>query len=208
MIVPALGYDPRPQLSSWRGTPIPSVSCPLPLTPMRSRIAERVWWNGPPWTIVRNADNYVWRVMDYGLDDDIDYEWRTLAEEVWLHALEVAKPRGDLSRGSWLFWSNVLRRWSPERYEEAVRLPWPDTAHRLDYKHLATATREELYRRQAYGHYEAKGFCDECAHERIEASAANDWRGVLAGFSEWPDSGCCRAYAELCRRRKDAPITR
>lgn len=41
----------------------------MPATPFRRRIAGYVWWNRPPWTILRNADVYLHHVMDYGTRD-------------------------------------------------------------------------------------------------------------------------------------------
>jgi len=38
-----LGYDPRPELTHWKGTPIPPLDDPLAVSPRRREIAERVW---------------------------------------------------------------------------------------------------------------------------------------------------------------------
>ena len=176
MISPELGYDPRPDVRRWRGTPIPPVANPLPITPRRAATAGRVWWNGPPWTILRNSSAFLWRVMDHGADADIRDARRELDDELWLDALDAARPSGDLSRGSWLLWSLVCRRWSPGRHEAAARVDWPAAAHRLDWKPLAGASRDHLYRRQALAHYLARGLSDRDARDRVAAHAAADWR--------------------------------
>ena len=80
----ALGYDPRPALTAWRGTPIPQLHNPLQATPPRCTIARRVWWNGPPWTVLRNASYYLWHVWDYGTDDDIDFTLGDVPERLWI----------------------------------------------------------------------------------------------------------------------------
>ena len=107
-----LGYDPRPELDYWRGTPIPPVSNPLRQTPQRLDIANRVWWHGPAWTVLRNASHYLWHVMDYGQDKDVGYTRRDVPDTLWLQALEDARA-GLLSKRSYVLWSLVLGRMSP-----------------------------------------------------------------------------------------------
>ena len=188
----SLGYDPRPDLANWKGTPIPKVDTPLPLTPARERIARRVWWHGPPWTIVRNADNYVWRVIDYGREDGIRHELRHLDEEVWLHALEAAKPRGDLSRGGWLYWSLFFRRWNMAGYLKALD-DWPSSAgmHIRDLRPLAHATRADLYRRQAIHHYLARGFCYACTRRMTDERERLGWSGNISSVPTPIHGQCC-----------------
>ena len=48
-----LGYDPRPAVRTFRGNWLPPCYYPLPMTEISARIALRVWWNGPAWTILR-----------------------------------------------------------------------------------------------------------------------------------------------------------
>ena len=137
-----LGYDPRPELEFWHGTPIPDVHHPLPRTPARWRIADRVWWNGPPWTVLRNSSMYLWHVMDYGTDEDRAFTRSDLEPSIWLRALDEAKP-GYLSKGSYVLWS--LRY---KRLPIGAVCDWPATAHRLDYRPLAHLTREQLLARE------------------------------------------------------------
>ena len=87
-----LGYAPRPELDHWRGTPIPPVNNALRQTPRRAEIAGRVWWNGPPWTVLRNASHYLWHVMDYGGRDDVRFTQVDVPGEFWCLALEEARP--------------------------------------------------------------------------------------------------------------------
>ena len=140
--IDVLGYDPRPGLKAWRGTPIPPVARPLALTPRRAAIANRVWWNGPPWTVLRNAAHYLWHVMDYGRVEDVAHALRDVPRETWLWALDEAGP-GLLSKGSYVLWSLHFGRMEPD----GPPCPWPDAAHRLDCKPLRGASREDLLRR-------------------------------------------------------------
>ena len=142
-----LGYDPQPALRRWRGTPIPPVKCPLKHSPERDRIAGYVWWNGPPWTILRNASHYLWQVMDYGDMDDIQFTLKDVPRRLWLAALDDARP-GQLSKGSYELWSLVLGRVKCED----PPCDWPDNAHRLDVRPLANDTRERLYERHRRAH--------------------------------------------------------
>ena len=139
--VSTLGYDPKPELDEWRGTPIPPVHHPLTRTPERWRIADSVWWNGPQWTVLRNSSMYLWHVMDYGSDEDIAYTRQDLQPGVWHRALEEART-GLLSKGSYVLWSLVF-----DRMAIGTICDWPDTAHRLDYRMLANESRERLYER-------------------------------------------------------------
>lgn len=137
----ALGYDPHPSLNRWRGTPIPPIRRPLPRTEKRWEIADRVWWGGPPWTILRNASWYLWHVMDYGRDADVRHALEDLPAQAWRRALDEARP-GLLSKGSYVLWSLVFGRIEP-----GAVCGWPDNAHRLDAKPLAGQDRERLIRR-------------------------------------------------------------
>ena len=136
--VGSLGYDPRPDLSLWRGTPIPPVCKPLRITPERAKIANRVWWNGPPWTVLRNRAYYLWHVMDHGISSDIRHALSDISPESWVWALGEAQP-GLLSRGSFILWSLTF-----DLIREGDRCDWPDTAHRRDWRPLAGESREHM----------------------------------------------------------------
>ena len=141
-----LGYHPRPELAFWLGTPIPPVSHPLQTTPHRWAIARRIWWHGPPWTVLRNGSYYLWHVWDYGLDDDIDFARQDIPIERWRRALDDARP-GLVSRSAYVLWSIVLGRMSDNR-----ECDWPRTAHIRDCKPLSGQDRETMYRRAAAAH--------------------------------------------------------
>ena len=137
----ALGYDPHPEIDRWNGTPIPPVRCPLERTAPRWAIADRVWRSGPPWTVLRNASCYLWHVMDYGRDEDIDHALRDLPPPSWRRALDEARP-GSLSKGSYVLWSLVFGRMAP-----GSPCDWPDAAHLLDCRMLAGESRGRMYER-------------------------------------------------------------
>ena len=99
---PGLGYDPRPEVMEWRGTPIPRVSAPLPARSELVRIARRIWWNGDPWTILRNRGEFLRQAMDYATRVEFDYLWETIPEEDWIAAVKAARP-GQVSARSWKF---------------------------------------------------------------------------------------------------------
>ena len=111
---------------------------PLEPSPRRVAIAEAVWWNGPAWTILRNGPQFVRQVLDFGNDDEIAFIYRDVAREVWVAALNEARP-GRMSRQAWLFWSIHLGL-VPIDYI----CDWPRDAHIRDIRPLAGATREQL----------------------------------------------------------------
>ncbi len=136
-----LGYDPHSGYTHWKGTPIPPMDDPLAASPRRCEIAERVWWNGPAWTVLRSASTYLWHVMDYGFTDDIGFTLRDVERARWVRALEAARP-GALSKGSYVLWSCYFGIMADDAICE-----WPATAHRLDVKPLAGESRESMYKR-------------------------------------------------------------
>ena len=121
----SLGYDPRPDLTAWQGTPLPPVDRPLGLNPGRERIAAMVWWHGPPWCVLRNRNVYLWRVMDYATTESLLYTVQDLPAGDWRIALQAAKP-GRLSAGAWTFWSLTLGLLPLGAVSD-----WPSLAHRL-----------------------------------------------------------------------------
>ena len=125
----SLGYDPRPDLTAWQGTPLPPVDRPLGLNPGRERIAAMVWWHGPPWCVLRNRNVYLWRVMDYATTEGLLYTVQDLPAGDWRIALQAAKP-GRLSAGAWTFWSLTLGLLPLGAVSD-----WPSLAHRLDVRH-------------------------------------------------------------------------
>ena len=95
-----LGYDPRPEVRAWHGTPIPPVRSPLAATPEFVRIADRMWWNGPPWTILRNREVFLKQAMDWTSHEDFLYLWENIPREDWVGMLEGVRP-GEVSRRSY-----------------------------------------------------------------------------------------------------------
>ena len=141
-----LGYDPHPELTHWKGTPIPRLDDPLAVSPRRREIAERVWWNGPAWTVLRSASTYLWHVMDHGFTEDIGFTLGDVERARWTRALEVARP-GRLSRGSFVLWSCYFGLMA----DDAI-CDWPQDAHIRDVRPLARDTREIMYLRAARYH--------------------------------------------------------
>ena len=148
-----LGYDPRPQEDSWNGTAIPPVYLPLAASPKREKVCGRVWWRGPPWTILRNGPQFIRQVMDFGNSDAISLMLADVHRGIWHLALIEAEP-GDISRGSKVLWSVWFGLMQPGEQPEG----WPDDAHIRDFRPLAGKTREQLYERHAlYRERKAKG---------------------------------------------------
>ena len=174
-----LGYDPRPDLARWRGTPIPPVRDPLRATPERVAIAERVWWHGPAWTVLRNASHYLWHVWDFGSDEDIDFTRTDVAERLWRRAIEDARP-GLVSAGSYVFWSYAFGLMSSEEICD-----WPARAHRLDFKPLVAGDeRAERLLGAATSMLERiAGRLDAC----ISRGEAGDFRATLEDIRACPD---------------------
>ncbi|MCY4209594.1 MAG: hypothetical protein OXD47_12470 [Gammaproteobacteria bacterium] len=100
-----LGYDPKPDIHHWHNTPIPTVNHPLPATPELIRIADRMWWNGDPWTILRNRYKYIQHALDNAAHEDLLYLWSSLPKKDWVIALKDALP-GQVSTRSWRLWRN------------------------------------------------------------------------------------------------------
>lgn len=95
-----LGYDPRPDVSTWHNTPIPPLMNPLPATKRLKSIAQYMWWNGPPWTILRNRHEFLAHAMDWADPDDFLFLWNTLPRADWIAMLKTRKP-GQVSTRSY-----------------------------------------------------------------------------------------------------------
>ena len=136
-----LGYNPHPEVRVCKGTPIPPVDRPLALTPARAKTAERVWWNGPPWTILRNRNRYLQQIMEYADDEETEREREDIDEEDWREALRALKP-GDMSWKSVAWWSIEL-----ELRELGSICRWPVGAHPRDLPLMRNLSREEVMAR-------------------------------------------------------------
>ena len=130
----------------WKGTPIPEVEDPIEPTPSLEGIARRVWWHGPPAVALRNADAFIWQVIDYADDDDVEAAYKELGRARWVRAIEAAQP-GRVSRRSVLLWRTVLGLPTEE-----VRETWPRDRHRNDIKVFANVSRERMYERHRFAH--------------------------------------------------------
>ena len=137
-----LGYDPRPGIAVWKGTAIPPIENPLQRSPERWAIAQRVFWRGPPWAVLRNANSYLWHVLDGVFYEDIRFTLQDVERGLWIEALRAARP-GLLSKGAYITWSLHFGLMQP-----LDRCDWPDTAHRRDLHPAAHYTRADFYRRQ------------------------------------------------------------
>ena len=133
-----LGYDPRPEVTNWHGNWLPPCYHPLPLTGANERIALSVWWNGPAWTVLRNASFFLWRTWDFATPEQLDHVRGHVPEEAWRRAVDDAVP-GEVSRGATMLWGLRLDMIAPDDYVD-----WPDTAHIRDYRPLARLTRTEF----------------------------------------------------------------
>ena len=85
--VARLGYDPCPDVRFVDGNWQPPAYHPLPMTPESRRAALCVWWNGPPWAILRNASFFLWRVWDHGRERDRDHAAERIPETDWIRAI-------------------------------------------------------------------------------------------------------------------------
>ena len=97
-----------------------------------------VWWQGPPWCVLRSRSVYLWRVMDYATTDDLLYTVQDLPASDWRAALKAAKP-GQLCAGAWTYWSLILGLLPP-----GTVCDWPSLAHRLDVRHRSLLSQRAL----------------------------------------------------------------
>ena len=96
------GYDPGPDVTHWQGPPIPKVCDPLPGNPELVYIAERTWFNGDPWTILRNRYKFILNALDNGWEEFPHKLWELLPLKDWI----VARPLTLAVRIS-----EIIRRW-------------------------------------------------------------------------------------------------
>ena len=127
-----LGYDPRPDQRTSSSTPIPPVLNPLPGTPELVEIAGRMWWNGDPWTILRNRNAFLRHAADYATDEDNEYLWKEVGREDWIAMLRATRP-GQMSMRSYKYWM-----WRTGLCNEHLPLPreWRVPRHMKDLIHL------------------------------------------------------------------------
>ena len=137
----SLGYDPRPEARDWRGTPIPPVKDPLTANATLVEMAERIWWNGPAWTILRNSGRFLRHAMDHATESDLAYREEHVATDRWRQALQEATP-GTMSRSRyrlWCLWLGID--------EQVPASEWHWKGHLNDSR--PNDNRERAYRRHA-----------------------------------------------------------
>ena len=122
-----LGYDPRPDLTDWRGSPLPPIDDPLPLTNLRLEVARRCWRWGPPELALRNAAAFLYEATDYAPA----HLHRRLLKEVplrhWRTAWSKAR-KGEISRGGYILVAVKLG------LDPSPAYAWTTNAHRLDWR--------------------------------------------------------------------------
>lgn len=177
MVASGLGYDPHPEVTRWQGNWLPPCYHPLPRTSVSERIALSVWWNGPAWTVLRNASFFLWRTWDYATPGQLDYVLDHVSEEAWRRAVEDAVP-GEVSRGATMLWALRLDMIALDDYVD-----WPDTAHIRDYRPLAGLTRAQFLERarrwpaevQQRAAFDTKGRVDQNTAPRTETGPVHEW---------------------------------
>ena len=135
--VAALGYDPHPEIDRYAGNPLPEMDDPISWTEQRAYIAGYVWTQGPAWSVLRNANEYLWSVMSNASVDDVRFTIRDIERSRWLRALREAKP-GKIGGGAYRLFS-ILFETGPEPFET----DWPVVCHPTDVKPRPARTVEE-----------------------------------------------------------------
>ena len=111
----ALGYDPHPEIDRYAGNPLPEIDDPIEWTVRRAYIAGYVWTQGPAWSVLRNANEYLWSVMSNAGVDDVRFTIRDIERSRWLRALREAKP-GKIGGGTYRLFS-ILFETGPKPFE-------------------------------------------------------------------------------------------
>ena len=129
------------QETRWNGTPVPPPDDAIAPTAALEAVAKRIWWHGPPRIALRNANAFIWQVIDYGDDQDVEICWAEIERERWIKAIKATRP-GRVSRRATLLWRTRLGLPTKE-----VRENWPRKSHRNDIAPLAGASRKSMYER-------------------------------------------------------------
>ena len=143
--VVTLGYDPRPQISEYRGTPIPDIQDPLKATPRRIEIADYVWWNGPYWTVLRNSPQFLYHVTEYARTSDFLFITEDVPRDLWIKAIRSARVGRGLSRTG----LGLLRGIFPEALPKDWICDWHMEGHLHDYYPFRDYTRQDYLRHNA-----------------------------------------------------------
>lgn len=136
-----LGYDPRPDVRTWHKTPIPPPKNPLPATKRLKSIAEYMWWNGPPWTILRNRHEFLTHAMDWADPDDFLFLWNTVPRADWIAMLKTRKP-GQVSTRSYCLCMSMAGCLSPR---DSLDEEWLEDRHVKDLLFANRRTARELH---------------------------------------------------------------
>lgn len=99
-LIEKLGYNPHPDIEVWHGTPIPPCDNPLPASDKLVAIAKKMWWNGDPWTILRNRNAFLAHSMDWATHEDYLYLWNQIDRKDWINMLQQLQP-GQVSTRSY-----------------------------------------------------------------------------------------------------------
>ena len=133
----ALGYDPHPEIDRHAGNPLPEIDDPIAWTERRAYIAGYVWTQGPAWSVLRNANEYLWSVMSNASVADVRFTIRDIERSRWIRALQDARP-GKIGGGTYRLFS-ILFETGPQPFETN----WPVVCHPTDVKPRPARTVEE-----------------------------------------------------------------
>ena len=133
----ALGYDPHPEIDRHAGNPLPEIDDPIAWTERRAYIAGYVWTQGPAWSVLRNANEYLWSVMSNAGVDDVRFTIKDIERSRWIRALQDARP-GRIGGGTYRLFS-ILFETGPQPFETN----WPVVCHPTDVKPRPARTVEE-----------------------------------------------------------------
>ena len=114
----ALGYDPHPEIDRHAGNPLPEIDDPIAWTERRAYIAGYVWTQGPAWSVLRNANEYLWSVMSNASVDDVRFTIRDIERSRWIRALQDARP-GKIGGGTYRLFS-ILFETGPQPFRDEL----------------------------------------------------------------------------------------
>lgn len=72
----------------------------MPASDKLVAIAKKMWWNGDPWTILRNRNAYLAHAMDWATPNDYLYLLNEIDRQDWIEMLQQLQP-GQVSTRSY-----------------------------------------------------------------------------------------------------------